>query len=251
MAAGKKQLTIVTKLKDQASKKMAKISKEFPRLGKGLAVLSKHGPAAAAGLAVVGAAAVLATRALVNMTNREAEQGDQFHKLSINTGVSTETLSALKLVAEESGSSIEVLGKGIQTLSKNIVDAGRGLETYAVEFRELGVDIVDAEGNTREALDVMLDVSDAMKSMTSETEKSAAAQRLFGRAGKELLPMLEMGEEGIRELMERSRELGIVWSQEDADAAAALVDAQAELSASWDGIEKMLSMELIMPKWLP
>jgi hypothetical protein len=245
MAAGSKKLTIVTKLKDQASKKMAKISKEFPRLGKGLAALSTHGPMAAAGIAAVGVAAAVATKAVIDMTNRVAQQGDQIHKLSINTGVSAETLSALKLAAEEGGSSIEVLGKGIQTLSKNIVDANRGLETYAREFRELGVDIVDAEGNTREALDVMLDVADTMKDMTSETEKSAAAQRLFGRAGKELLPMLEQGEDGIRELMERSRELGVVWSEDDAQAAADLVDAQAELSASWDGLEKSLSMDLI------
>jgi len=233
-----KKLNIVVAVKDKASKPLGKIGEKFPKLTKGAMV-------AAPAIAAVGAAALTAGTAMFALAKKTADLGDKYQKLSKNTGVAVEDLSALAHAAKLSGSNIDVLGKGFQTLNQRAVDAGRGLKSAAIEFEELGVNVKDAEGNTRETIDIFYDLADAMEGMGSEAEKSAAAQRLFGRAGKELIPLLNEGADGIREMMEEAERLGIVFDQEAADNAAKFNDEITRLEAQFDGLQIALGNELI------
>jgi len=85
-----------------------------------------------------------------------------------------------------------------------------------------------------------MEAAAALSRVESETEKAALATVIFGRAGTQLLPMLSDGKEGVLALMEEAKRLGLVMSEEDAKAAAALTDAWTRLASSL----KMLAVQV-------
>jgi hypothetical protein len=81
--------------------------------------------------------------------------------------------------------------------------------------------------------------------MGNATEKAAAAQAIFGKAGAELIPMLSEGRDRIRELGEEAEALGVVFSAKTAAAAAAFNDNVDKLKTAALGLGNTLAEELL------
>lgn len=62
------------------------------------------------------------------------EFGSRINDLSIKTGLAAETLSGLDSQAKESGTSIEVLGKGVFILQKNVESGSPKVRALAESF---------------------------------------------------------------------------------------------------------------------
>jgi hypothetical protein len=73
--------------------------------------------------------------------------------------------------------------------------------------------------------------ADRIAAIPNPTERAAAAVRIFGRAGTELLPLISQGAAGIERFEQRARELGLVTSTESAQAALRFSRALADLQA--------------------
>lgn len=163
-----------------------------------------------------------------------AEAGDEVQKMSLRTKWAAESLSELSHVAKISGTDLSAFEKGTRRMSQAIVDASDGLATYTREFERLGLDAQELkEMKPEEAFWV---ITEALGDMTNEIEQASIAQRIFGRTGTQLLPMLSQGADGIRELRQEAHELGIVFDQDAADAAANMVDAMTRLKGGFQGI---------------
>ena len=65
---------------------------------------------------------------------------------------------------------------------------------------------------------------------------AALAQDVFGRAGTELLPLFQQGEEGMAALRQQAVDLGAVMSGDAAKSAADFKDAQNELMTALAGV---------------
>lgn len=153
--------------------------------------------------------------------------GDALAKASDRTGVSVESLSELGYAASQSGSSMAALEKGIRGMSRNVLDAGRGLATAVDNFDDLGVTLADLEGKTPEEQFLLL--AGKISDIEDPTRRAALAMKVFGKSGVELLPMLANGVAGVDALRERARSLGLVMSGPDAQAAVTLGDLFADL----------------------
>ncbi len=161
-------------------------------------------------IAAVVAAAVLGgalLAALRDLTLEMAEFGDEVAKTARTLGLSADELLRWQFAAERSGVPAAQLANGMRRLQRNIVDAGEGTLTARRAFAAIGVDFEDAAGNAREIEDILPEIADGFAGLTSDTERSARAQQLFGRAGAQLLPFLAGGSEGIQELSDRFDEL--------------------------------------------
>ena len=196
--------------------------------------------------ALMAAAVVGTTAAIVKMTTATAKAGDMFHKMSLRTGMSAQVLSELKHAAEISGASIDDVEKGVKTLAKRISDARFGLQTYVRIFENLGVAYQTSSGELREVDDVMMDAIEGINKLSTDTEKAAMAQELFGKAGTKLLPLFKEGKEGIAALRAEARELGITFSDQAAKQSADLVDAMTRLKGSFTGLRNEIGIE-VMP----
>lgn len=191
----------------------------------------------------VGMAMTVAGGAIVGalglMVKGYVQAGDEVHKMAQRTGFATETLSELRYAAEISGADITALEKGIKKMSKTIVDAGDGLTTYVRAFERIGIEVKDLESLNPE--EQFMKIGNAIASVEDPTIRTASAMDIFGRAGTQLLPLFNQGVDGMEELRQKARELGIVFDQEAANKAARLADAQVTLKASMQGVSRSIA----------
>jgi hypothetical protein len=214
-------------------------------MGKLSAGIMKHNKAIGMGMTAMGGA-ILAGGIL--SIKSFAEMGDEVQKMALKTGFSTEALSEFRHVAEISGASLQSLDKAVKRMSKALIDADRGLETYKRSFDELGLSTEALLAMTPE--EQFETIAMALADMEDPTRKAAIAQEVFGRAGTELLPMLASGAAGIAELKQEAHELGIVFDQEAANKAAKFNDDMKRMERSMDGV-KMKIANVLLPALTP
>lgn len=192
-----------------------------------------------AGGAIAGGAALGA------LVKQGMDAGDKMDKMSKRTGLSAEMLSKLSFAAGQSGTDIDVLEKGVMRLAKNANDAANGLSTPVRAFDALGISFKSSTGELKSTEQLLLESVDALSAMANETERAAVAQDLFGRAGKELIPLLKEGPTGFNALMTEASELGTVWNNQTAKAAADLTDSVGRLRQIVSGLSQDFNNEVI------
>ena len=195
--------------------------------------------------AAIGLAAVTAaTTAVFAGFKRIANTQDQIAKLSKRFGVGVKELSAYRLATQLTGTSIESLATGIRTLSKNVLDVSRGTGEAKQSFIELGIQVTNADGSLKGANSILLEVAGRFSRMSDATRKAGLAAQIFGRAGSELIPLLNQGSAGIQEMTDRARELGLVFDKQAAAKAELFNDSLTELSSAGEGLAFSLSQSL-------
>lgn len=183
---------------------------------------------------------------LKNIVSETAKAGDMFDKMSQRVGVSVEELSALKYVADISGTSIESLEMSLRYLSQRMYDVKKGSGEVKNIFDELGISVFQTDGKMKSTTDVMREVADKLSTMEDETLKAAYAAEIFGaRSGTQLLPMLNMGSAGIDDLTKKAERLGVVFTTEGAAKSAEFEDAMTDLKGATGGLAKELGLVLI------
>ena len=123
---------------------------------------------------------------------------DRVSKISLRVDMDADQVRKYGVAADLSGASLAKLEKAWSTMVKAGVMAEDGLESYAKEFKRLGVDIgkfqsMDVEGK-------WLSVADAYSKSTDKAAAYAAVQVIMGGQSRDLIPLLSLGADGIREL---------------------------------------------------
>lgn len=155
------------------------------------------------------------------VTKRFVELGDALNKMSARTGATVEWLSAMSFGAERSGATIEMLEQAIRKLNKAIAEAQKGNRTPYEVFRRLRIDPTSVEFKSMDAGAQFELVARRLHEVQSQAEKTRLAMALFEEGGVMLLPLLG----DIDQLKQKAKELGIIMTQDQADTAAALLDA--------------------------
>ena len=201
------------------------------RLVRGLARASKRLKAFGAGVKTMGfkiaAAGTTMMAPLLGAAKLFASTGDQLEKMRARTGFTAQALSELGFAAEQGGASIDQLDRSLAAMARFSVMVERGLKTSTDLLDMLGVSVDQFQNASPEERFKLL--AEALSQVEDETLRAGIALNVFGRSGRELLPMLEGGRASIEALQEEARRLGITLSDDDADAAAALTDAMNRL----------------------
>lgn len=179
----------------------------------------------------LGTAAAAGATALAALTAQAINYADQINDMSQKVGVSTETLSGWAYAAGQAGTSVEALASALPKLSKNIAAAADESSKQAELFGALGIKVRDAAGELRSAEEILPELADRFKALDNETTETALAMELFGKSGAEMLQFLNEGSDGLAELVERARELGVVINSETAAAAGEFNDKLDDLKA--------------------
>jgi len=170
---------------------------------------------------------------------------DETAKLSHKIGVGTETLSAYHLATELSGTTMEVLAVGLRTVVKNAYDMTQGTGEAKDAFEELGITVTDENGKMKDSEEILLDVADKLMLVDSASRRTALAQKIFGRSGTELLPMMEKGRAGLEALKDEARALGMTFTDETAAAAEEYNDSITRLNGALSGMKMKIGEEVI------
>jgi len=201
------------------------------RLVRGLARASKRLQAFGASVRAMGlrvaAAGTAMLAPLLGAAKLFASTGDQLDKMRARTGFSAEALSELGFAAEQGGASIDQLDRSLAAMARFSVMVERGLKTSTDLLDMLGVSAEQFKQASPEERFKLL--AEAISKIEDPTLRAGIALNVFGRSGRELLPMLEGGRASIEALQEEARRLGITMTDEDATSAAELTDAMNRL----------------------
>ena len=217
---------------DKSRRKSRKFSKgvkaDLKKIGIGFAAL---GAAAGVGLAV--------------LVKKSIDSADSIAKMGRELGISTEALSVFKREAELGGTDIETFRTGLQRLARNLSDAQNGLVTSKRAFADLGIEVLDSNGNLRNLEEVSLDVADRMSKMQDGTRKTARIMELMGRGGGALINTLNtLGKKGFAVARREAEELGEIIDTKTAIAAEKFNDNLRDLGAVAKGFGLTLASEL-------
>lgn len=232
---------LVVRIGGDASQLIAELGKSEKALGKTSDKLDLAVKSAAALAATAGAVAT----ALAIMVRGATNNADAMHKAAQAAGLATQTFSEYAHVARLSDVSTEALSTSIGRLNRNILDAASGTGEAVKEFNALGIQVKNADGSLKSADQVMEEVADQFAQMEDGAGKSGIAMMLFGRAGASMIPMLNGGSRGMRELREEARQLGVTIDTETSKAAEQFNDNLTRLGQVQQGLANRLMSELL------
>lgn len=203
------------------------------------ASMAKAGTAIAASMAA-------ATTAIAVAVKNAIDEADKIGKASQKIGIPVEQLSELKYAADLSDVSIETLSSSMGRLAKNMSEAaGSATGLAARAFTALNISVKNSDGSLRSSADVMADVADRFSRMNDGANKTALAMAIFGRAGAEMIPMLNAGKIGLADAAEEARKLGIVLSTQTTDAAQQVNDNLTRMRRAFDGMVIQISTAML------
>ena len=185
-----------------------------------------------AGSVAIGAIAG-ATAMFINKT---AEAGDRVDKMSQKIGLSRQKYQEWDYILSQSGSDIDKMQVGMKTLSQQMVASVKKGSDAEAMFKKLGVSVKDSNGNFIAQEEAFERVIIAFQKMPDGIEKANLAQKLFGKTGSDLRPLLNGVRGDVEELKKKYKELGMGMSDEAVDAAVKFTDTMDTVKRSFGAI---------------
>ena len=187
---------------------LKKSSKRMGIFGKNTGKILKS-----AGAAFVAFAAI-AVVALTKVIKSSIKYGVQLDAMNKLVGISAAKFAKLSFAIEQEHGSVQALTKVFPILAQRMRDSQAGLETYAIEFRFLGVQFETTEGKMRELDDVLLDFADSFEKSSDQVATLGSLTKLLGvRIAKELIPLFKTGKKGIEAFFKEFEAFGLADEQ--------------------------------------
>ena len=186
------------------------------------------------GIATVGA---IVGGEFISLGNAAEAVGAEIGKMSRQFNIPVEAMSDLRFAITATGNDFGAFGDSMFMFQKRIEENGaqvsKGLDAIGLSFET----IKGLQGDQQ-----ILAISDAMRAAGSNTNLAAVSFDLFGRQGREMLPLLL---KPLSDLTDKSRELGATWSGEDVAAAKEFRGEmnllKAESEEAWTGLGRAVA----------
>lgn len=222
----------------ELQKGVATAKKEIDGLGeRGKALEGVLQGLATVAIATAGAVTVLAKNAI--------DTADNLNKMSQKIGIAVEDLSRLAYAAQLSDVDIGSLQQSLVFLSRNMSAASTGSGDAYNAFNALNVAFKNTDGSLRSQAEVLGDVADRFANMRDGAEKTALAMAIFGRAGAQMIPMLNMGRDGLKGMGDELERFGGLVSGSFARSAEQFNDNLTRLKTILGGLTMQTFAPLI------
>lgn len=219
-------------------KQLDSADKQVKEFGKGVSEsgeqLKKGLIKTSAGFAVVGAGLTLVAK---NATDFTTDLVKSSAALGRQLGISTIEASRLVAAMGRLGIDSQKASQMFGIFSKQIVASTENAGKAADAFSKLGVSTTDATGKQKDFNTLLFEVSDKFKAMPDGIDKTALAMELFGKQGKDMIKVLNLGSDGIKNLEKRADELGLTLNEKTIGSIRNLVESQKKLKESTDSIK--------------
>jgi hypothetical protein len=146
------------------------------------------------------------------------------------SGASAEDSSRWIAALDDLGVSAEAGSKAAFKLGKEAATGGDNLAKFGVEIKKNHDGTTDLTGT-------LLNVADAYAATEDPAQRAALATAAFGKAGKDLAPILERGSAGLKEFFAGADEDHQLFSQADLERAREYDLALNNLSDSFRGLK--------------
>lgn len=164
------------------------------------------------------------------------DTADETGKLEQRLGMSAERISELRYVANMTNVSMGEMTGGVKALANQMQSALAGNRQSIALFEALDIKLRTTSGQVKGLDQVFREVSDRFSGYADGATKTALANDVFGRGvGEKLIPLLNGGAEGLREMGEEARQLGAIYDADLIRQSSALNDNLTRLQTAVDG----------------
>lgn len=205
--------------------------------------LATIGKVAVAGIATVATAVTAVSTALAKGISQTAEYGDNVDKMSQKLGLSKQAYQEWDYVTQLAGANIDSLGVGFKTLTNKIADANNGSKSSVELFKKLGISTEELKNMNRE--DIFKLTISSLQKMGDTTERASLANKIFGRSGQELAPLLNMNADETSKLIQKFNDLGGVMRDDAVKASANYQDALTTMKLAFTGLRNNMMSEFL------
>jgi hypothetical protein len=195
---------------DSAERGIQRLQKQLTSMGDTATAAGKRLLAMSA--PILGIAALAA--------NHFADTSAQIALMAKQTQLGTETVQELGYIAQQSSLDVGILGESFAKQTKLIAEAKSGSQDAAVKLQKLGLTVADVRDLSADEAFALF--SDRIAGIDDPTRKAAAAMAVWEDGGTKLLPILNLGADGIARMRQEARDLGVVMSDEDIAAGDAI-----------------------------
>ncbi|MBT8489468.1 MAG: phage tail tape measure protein, partial [Deltaproteobacteria bacterium] len=232
MSGVKKELSGLDAAIKKAAKEMNKAGRQFQKAGKEL-IKNITVPVIAA-TAAVGALAI-----------KTGQYADKLLDLEQITGLSSDKLQEFEHVARVAGVSFDGLVGIISKFTNQLPEIEAGGTAASRAFSKLGVSIRDNSGNVRSMNDLFPEILNKLQGIENVTERNAIAQDVFGRSLTDLAPVLGMTSDKLNSVMQEARDMGLVMSKEDINAANNLRIEMEKVRAQFAAVSREIAASFV------
>lgn len=131
--------------------------------------------------------------AFTDVIRSAIDAADHLNDLSKKTGIAADTLGGIGFAAKQAGLDLDSVALGTGKLNRSLADAAAGNKPAIEAFKALGISVLDATGQTKKADVALAELATKFASYADGPEKVALAVRLFGKAGADMIPLLNDG----------------------------------------------------------
>ena len=233
--------------KIEGTYKQAQIDKEAEKIAKSQTQAAEAAKKAAEDIkAAWGAVGLAIVTAFNKATKATIEHEQEIMKLSRVIGMSTDSVSKLAYAANYYGVSNDNLARSMSILSRNLVAMETSSQKTKSSFEKFGITVKDSSGKLLSADQIIYNIADKFKSMPNGIEKTGMAMSLFGRNGSQMIPILNKGSEGLKQMGLDAQKLGLVVDETASKEFQAYNEATKELNASAKGLSEQIG-EVLLP----
>lgn len=150
------------------------------------------------------------------------DYADSVGDLAAQYGVSTDAISEMQYIADQSSTSVEQLTTSMSMLYMRAKQDGEA-------FKQLGVSVKDNNGNFKSMDELFWETAEALNSLEDDGTKSAYMLDLFGRSAMNVGEVLRKSSGEITAMRQEAHDLGIVMNEETINYASDMNDTFAVL----------------------
>ena len=184
---------------------------------------------------LTGLGAVKAVHMFANLAKASMELADGLGKLNQKTGNSVEMLSTLSFGARTADVAQETLNSSLMRFARAMDQYDQGMQTTREAIKGLLGDSKALLGLNQD--DRFLKIAAALGQLEPSAKRTGIAMALFGRAGAELLPLIDdLADGGFEKLRDKAEDMGLVIDTGLAQATQRANDALTDLYSITEGM---------------
>ena len=192
--------------------------------------------------ALSGIAMGLSFAGLAMEVRQTMDEMDSLAKTSAKLGIASEQLAGLQHAAEQTGVSVNTLNMAMQRMVRRVSEASIGKGEAVGALRELGL---SAELLNQQSPDVVLGkVADKLNLIENQSDKLRLAMKLFDSEGVSLVNTLQLGKDGLADMIAEAKGLRIAPTADELKKIEAANDAMDRAAKSIKGVMTELTVKL-------
>lgn len=205
--------------------------------------IAKGAKVATGAMVAIGTASVATAGAMVKATKATMEYGVEVNRNSQKLNMSKQAYQEWSYVLKRSGTSIDSLKMGMKKISTAIDEAKNGSKSATENFKRLGISVQDLQGKSQE--EVFSVMVEKLQGIKDTTERSAIANKFFGRSAQEMAGLLNKSGKEVDGLKKQAHDLGLVLSDDAIKKSAEFRGKITELQSAFEGLRNKMAVRFL------